>query len=182
MLRHPCNCCRWLILLNRWAGASFNFFSVLSGLYYLAELVEEYTVMTAKVNRIFNLIGNWLFSIHDDVLQVIRWMVIITLLVYICLFLFENLPTSLIACGIIAQVSIVWTWFLGFLIKSTHFMFGHDALRIGCLHISWLMINRWRIFAGCPSCPSFLVPLLLRLFGIIYPVGDNGKDRPSFKY
>jgi hypothetical protein len=45
--------------------------------------VEEYTVMTAKV---------------------IRWMVIATLLVYIGLFLFESLPTSLIVCGIIAQV------------------------------------------------------------------------------
>ena len=31
-------------------------------------------------------------------------MVIATLLVYIGLFLFENIPTSLIACGIIAQV------------------------------------------------------------------------------
>jgi len=78
----------WFLYCLSWASTvlqiCFVTLAIAAGLYYLAELVEEYTVMTAKV---------------------IRWMVICTLLVYICLFLFENLPTSLIACGIIAQVA-----------------------------------------------------------------------------
>ena len=102
LLRHPCNSCRWFLVHRRRLCTPFNVIitnSIFSGLYYLAELVEEYTVMTAKV--CFNPYMKFSTKFY---VQVIRWMVICTLLVYICLFLFENLPTSLIACGIIAQV------------------------------------------------------------------------------
>jgi len=58
--------------------------AIAAGLYYLAELVEEYTSLTAKV---------------------IRWMIITTLITYVCLFLFENLPTSMIVCGVVAQIA-----------------------------------------------------------------------------
>merc|ERR1712243_526868 len=37
--------------------------------------------------------------------KVIRWMLVFCLLIYIGLFLFENLPTSMVVCGIIAQVA-----------------------------------------------------------------------------
>jgi len=57
--------------------------AIAAGLYYLAELVEEYTVMTSKV---------------------IRWMIIFVILTYIGLFLFEDIPTSVVLCGILAQI------------------------------------------------------------------------------
>merc|ERR1712083_485012 len=83
-----------------------------------AELVEEYTVMTAKV---------------------IRWMVIITLLVYICLFLFENLPSGLIACGIIAQVAhlALLTSFPFFSVTSASFI----------LSVIMVLVNHYLAFS-----------------------------------
>ncbi|KAI5746334.1 hypothetical protein M8J77_002469 [Diaphorina citri] len=54
-----------------------------AGLYYLAELVEEYSVLAKKV---------------------IQWLIIITLLIYAGFFCFEDLPTILLICGVLAQV------------------------------------------------------------------------------
>ncbi|CAG2100209.1 unnamed protein product [Medioppia subpectinata] len=54
--------------------------SVAAGLYYLAELVEEFSVISAKV---------------------IKSTILLTLFIYLCLFLFEELPNSLIITGIV---------------------------------------------------------------------------------
>jgi len=78
----------WFLYLLSWISTvlqiCFVTLAIAAGLYYLAELVEEYTVMTAKL---------------------IRWMIVLVITTYICLFLFENVPTSLILCGLIAQVA-----------------------------------------------------------------------------
>merc|ERR1719188_2406977 len=37
--------------------------------------------------------------------KVIRWMIVMVIGIYICLFCFEDLPVSLILCGLIAQVA-----------------------------------------------------------------------------
>ena len=64
-------------------------------------------------------------------------MVIATLLVYIGLFLFENIPTSLIACGIIAQVlKLKWAILCNFVL-------------------------RWLIWLSSPPSPSSPSPLSL---------------------
>ncbi|CAG9772818.1 unnamed protein product [Ceutorhynchus assimilis] len=57
--------------------------SIAAGLYYLAELVEEYSSYAKKI---------------------IWWMNIIITLLYVLLWLFESFPSTLIACGILAQV------------------------------------------------------------------------------
>merc|ERR1711899_654937 len=62
----------------------FATLAIAAGLYYLAELVEEYTVYTAKVIKVLTL--------H-------------TFGIYICLFLFEELTTTMILLGIAAQIS-----------------------------------------------------------------------------
>ncbi|KAH6947614.1 hypothetical protein HPB50_020191 [Hyalomma asiaticum] len=54
-----------------------------AGLYYLAELVEEFTVMTGKIIRI---------------------LILVTLAIYIGLFVFEDFPTTMIGCGVLSQV------------------------------------------------------------------------------
>nr|XP_054766259.1 protein TEX261-like [Lytechinus pictus] len=59
-------------------SVSFNF-SLAAGLYYMAELVEEYTVMAAKC---------------------IKWLHIGTAAIYIGLILFEDLPYSLTFVGL----------------------------------------------------------------------------------
>ena len=70
---------------HRWFAMSRDFSSFVSsaaGLYYLAELVEEYTVMTARV---------------------IRWISTFTLVAYVGLFLFEDFTAAMVVCGIISQ-------------------------------------------------------------------------------
>nr|CAD7452482.1 unnamed protein product [Timema tahoe] len=59
-------------------------FSLAAGLYYLAELVEEFTVITKKI---------------------IWWVVLVTSLLYIGIFLFEELPLSMVVCGFISQIA-----------------------------------------------------------------------------
>ncbi|KAF5270440.1 hypothetical protein FQR65_LT05628 [Abscondita terminalis] len=58
--------------------------AIAAGLYYLAELVEEYTVVTKKI---------------------IWWMNLVTIIIYVMLWLFENFPTFIVICGILAQLS-----------------------------------------------------------------------------
>lgn len=61
----------------------FSVLAVAAGLYYLAELVEEFTVMTGKIIRI---------------------LILVTLAVYVGLFVFEDLPITIIGCGLLSQV------------------------------------------------------------------------------
>jgi len=70
----------WLALLIQ---LIFVILAVASGLYYLAELVEEYTVLAAKV---------------------IKCIIIATFVVYVLLLLFDDLPYSLIICGLLSQL------------------------------------------------------------------------------
>eukprot|EP00099_Drosophila_melanogaster_P008435 NP_001261152.1 uncharacterized protein Dmel_CG3500, isoform B [Drosophila melanogaster] len=56
--------------------------SIVAGLYYLAELAEEYTTAARKC---------------------ILFLISFTIFVYILLLLFEDLPWSLIICGLVAQ-------------------------------------------------------------------------------
>ncbi|KAI8490292.1 hypothetical protein Bbelb_320300 [Branchiostoma belcheri] len=56
--------------------------AIAAGLYYLAELVEEYTVLTAKVIKI---------------------MIICTTAVFIGLWLFEGMPFMMIGCGLVTN-------------------------------------------------------------------------------
>ncbi|KAK4883624.1 hypothetical protein RN001_006943 [Aquatica leii] len=58
--------------------------AIAAGLYYLAELVEEYTVVTKKI---------------------VWWMNLVTIIIYVLLWLFENFPTFIVICGILAQLS-----------------------------------------------------------------------------
>jgi len=78
----------WFLYCLSWVSTilqiCFVTLAIAAGLYYLAELVEEYTVMTAKV---------------------IRWMVLLTLATYLGLLCFESLPTTLIIGGLVAQVA-----------------------------------------------------------------------------
>ncbi|XP_049803931.1 protein TEX261 [Schistocerca nitens] len=78
----------WFFYLLSWFAllvqVCFVTVAVAAGLYYLAELVEEYTVASKKV---------------------IWWMIIGTLLIYIGFILFEDLPHTLTVCGIISQIS-----------------------------------------------------------------------------
>ncbi|GIY07207.1 protein TEX261 [Caerostris extrusa] len=77
----------WFLYLLSWVGLviqiSFIILSVAAGLYYVAELIEEYTVLTCRVIRI---------------------LILVTMAIYGGVFLFEDLTASMIICGIISQV------------------------------------------------------------------------------
>ncbi|TRY76746.1 hypothetical protein TCAL_08002 [Tigriopus californicus] len=57
--------------------------AIAAGLYYLAELVEEYTVLTARI---------------------IRWITWFTIIIYLGLYLFEDLTLTMTVCGLISQI------------------------------------------------------------------------------
>ncbi|KAF2904801.1 hypothetical protein ILUMI_01366 [Ignelater luminosus] len=63
---------------------AFATIAIAAGLYYVAELVEEYTVISKKI---------------------IWWMNTVTLMLFISLWIFEDFPTSLVICGLLAQIS-----------------------------------------------------------------------------
>uniref|UniRef100_T1JH68 Protein TEX261 n=1 Tax=Strigamia maritima TaxID=126957 RepID=T1JH68_STRMM len=77
----------WLLYILSWLSIliqiCFVTLSVAAGLYYLAELIEEFTVITCKA---------------------IKTVIMITIVIYIGLFLFEDLPVSLVICGAFSQV------------------------------------------------------------------------------
>ncbi|XP_056643439.1 protein TEX261 [Diorhabda carinulata] len=58
--------------------------AIAAGLYYLAELVEEYTSVAKKF---------------------IWWLNAFTFILYLSLWIFERFPTSMIVCGLLAQVT-----------------------------------------------------------------------------
>ncbi|XP_053406822.1 protein TEX261-like [Mercenaria mercenaria] len=76
----------WFLYLLSWIALSIQILvvtlSIAAGLYYLAELVEEYTVFTSKV---------------------IGYLIIFTTAVYVCLLLFEELPFTVILCGLLGN-------------------------------------------------------------------------------
>lgn len=77
----------WFLWMLSWISTAlqigFVTLAIAAGLYYLAELVEEYTVITAKI---------------------IKTLTSVTFVIYVCLFLFESFPTGLVVCGIVSQV------------------------------------------------------------------------------
>lgn len=77
--------------------------SIAAFLYYLAELVEEYTVITGKV---------------------IRYLIFVSLAIYVCLFLFEDFPMTLIICGILSQIMhlLILNTFPFFILTSPPFL------------------------------------------------------------
>lgn len=82
---------------------SFVILSVAAGLYYIAELIEEYTVFTCKI---------------------IRVLILVTLTIYGGLFLFEDFPASMMICGIASQVMhlLVLRTFPFFIVTSFPFI------------------------------------------------------------
>ncbi|XP_042222985.1 uncharacterized protein LOC121867214 isoform X1 [Homarus americanus] len=111
-----------------------------AALYYLAELVEEYTSTAAKV---------------------LRYWIWVTIGLYILLFMFESVPTSVILCGFISQLvhlSILRT-FPFFFLTSLPFILGFCSLSTttwhspSLLHITTQHLRCWHIlhyiFGSC---------------------------------
>eukprot|EP00096_Caligus_rogercresseyi_P013965 TRINITY_DN6527_c0_g1_i1.p1 TRINITY_DN6527_c0_g1~~TRINITY_DN6527_c0_g1_i1.p1 ORF type:complete len:202 (-),score=27.18 TRINITY_DN6527_c0_g1_i1:180-785(-) len=78
----------WFLYYLSWFSTLLHVFlavmTIAAGLYYLADFVEEYTMMTSKI---------------------IKWSVTGTLGLYVGLFLFEGFPTTLVLCGILSQLN-----------------------------------------------------------------------------
>lgn len=81
----------WFLYVLSWIALAIQIvvitLSIAAGLYYLAELVEEYTVYTRKV---------------------IKYLILSTTGVYVCLLLFEELPISSIVFGLLGNAAYFW--------------------------------------------------------------------------
>ncbi|XP_023346292.1 protein TEX261 [Eurytemora carolleeae] len=112
----------WFLYTLSWIATvlqvCFVTMAIAAGLYYLAELVEEFTAVAAKA---------------------IRYMVLLTLATYIGLFLFENMPLSMIVCGIVAQVS-----HLALLSSFPFFSFSSPAFLVSMLMV---LVNHYLAFS-----------------------------------
>lgn len=79
--------------------------SLAAGLYYIAEVVEEYTVVTAKV---------------------IRYIIYVTSVVYVGLYFFEKMPTQMILTGLLTNLDyfLVLSTFPNVSLTSFSFIMG----------------------------------------------------------
>lgn len=91
--------------------------AVAAGLYYLAELVEEYTVFAKRV---------------------ITWLVIITSIIYILFIFCDRLPWSMIFCGLLAQ------GMHGLIMSNFPYVKFMSVPFVGAF--SLLLINHWLAF------------------------------------
>ncbi|XP_061171295.1 protein TEX261-like isoform X2 [Saccostrea echinata] len=78
----------WFMYLLSWIALIIQIcvitLSVAAGLFYLAEIVEEYTVLTARI---------------------IKYMLIGTTVIFIGLLLFEDLPLYMIVVGLVGNIA-----------------------------------------------------------------------------
>lgn len=78
----------WFLYLLSWIALAIQIcvitLSIAAGLYYLAELVEEYTTFTAKI---------------------IRYLIIGTTSIFVGFLLFEDLPLTTIVCGLLGNAA-----------------------------------------------------------------------------
>ncbi|XP_013780078.1 protein TEX261-like isoform X1 [Limulus polyphemus] len=111
----------WFLYFLSWVATvvqlCFVVLAVAAGLYYLADIVEEYTVMTGKI---------------------IRFLILVTLCIYVCLFLFEDLPLSLILCGAANQIGHL------FILRTFPFFILTSAPFI--VTVALLVINHYLAF------------------------------------
>ncbi|KAJ8951904.1 hypothetical protein NQ318_019883 [Aromia moschata] len=101
--------------------------SIAAGLYYLAELIEEYTTIAKKV---------------------IWWMNSATLLLYILLWIFENFPASMVISGVLAQCS--------HFVILTNFPFVSFLTPGFLASAAFIVINHYLAFSYFVCVPSFL--------------------------
>ena len=92
------------------------FLFLAAGLYYLAELVEEYTVATGKIIRWITLVSirscsfrfSHIFSLEISLyiltVGLLNFILQITLFIYGCLFVFEDMTSTMVICGIVSQI------------------------------------------------------------------------------
>ena len=96
---------KWIFDIVFWIYFEFYIWIEFSaaGLYYLAELVEEYTVVAGKVIRWIIIVK--LISIHHFIsITDFLFMFQCSLVIYLCLFLFEPLPLTMIICGVASHI------------------------------------------------------------------------------
>ncbi|XP_062578148.1 protein TEX261-like [Saccostrea cucullata] len=99
----------WFMYLLSWIALVIQIcvitLSVAAGLFYLAEIVEEYTVLTAKI---------------------IKYMLIGTTVIFLGLLLFEDLPLYMIVLGLVGNIAyfFVLQTFPYFELMSPSFLFS----------------------------------------------------------
>ncbi|KAK2166441.1 hypothetical protein LSH36_39g11004 [Paralvinella palmiformis] len=112
----------WFMYVLSWAAMviqiCFITLSIAAGLYYLAELVEEYTVITARI---------------------IKYMIWATTGVYVGLLLFESMPISMTGIGLLTNV------LYGLVLKS--FPYFELTSPVFLSAIVFIVINHYMAFS-----------------------------------
>lgn len=105
----------WFLYVLSWISVVIHVcivtLAIAAALYYLAEIVEEYTVVTCKI---------------------IRYTILLILGIYCGLFLFEELPTSIVICGLVnhAAYLMILRTFPFFILTSLPFIGAFSLLMV----------------------------------------------------
>ncbi|ODN06218.1 hypothetical protein Ocin01_00456 [Orchesella cincta] len=111
----------WFLLCLSYVSVIFQFcfvsLAVASGLYYLAELVEEFVSTAAKI---------------------VKTLILITIGIYVGFLLFEDFPLLMTVCGLVAQIAHLYMMktFPYFILSSPAFI----------LMVTFLIINHYLAF------------------------------------
>lgn len=103
----------WFLYVLSWISVVIHVciitLAIAAALYYLAEIVEEYTVITCRI---------------------IRYTILLIIGIYCCMFLFEELPMSLILCGLVNQFAylMILRTFPFFILTSLPFIGAFSLL------------------------------------------------------
>lgn len=129
-----------------------------AGLYYLAELVEEFTVMTGKIIRII---------------------ILMTFAVYVGLFVFEDLPITLIGCGLLSQVMhlLVLRTFPFFNLYSVPFVSASALVIVN--HILAFNFFSYKAYAFSEVLAYFTICLWLVPFAFVVSLNANDSVLPT---
>ncbi|CAN8023874.1 unnamed protein product [Ixodes persulcatus] len=136
----------------------FIILAVAAGLYYVAELVEEFTVMTGKIIRI---------------------LILLTLAVYAGLFVFEDLPLTMIGCGVLSQVLhlLVLRSFPFFNLYSVPFLLASVLVVVN--HILAFSFFSGKVYAFSEVLAYFTICLWLVPFAFVVSLNANDSVLPT---
>lgn len=116
-------------------------FVLAAGLYYIAEIVEEYSVLAKKT---------------------ITALIAITSVIYILFVFFDKLPWSMVICGLVAQLMHAFIMTNFPFVKFVSFPFAGAVVMLLVNH--WLAFNyfssNWYQFSEV-----FAAPFTVQLFG-----------------
>ncbi|CAG0915748.1 unnamed protein product [Notodromas monacha] len=153
----------WFLYLLTWLSFAVQLcvvtLALAAGLYYLAELVEEFSVATGKT---------------------IRFLIWMTIVSYVMLFVFEDFPGSMVAAGFAAQVCHLLIMRTFPLVNVTSLPFIGALVLLGWNHYVAFSYFSSKYFALSEILTYFTLFMWLVPFALLVSLSANDNVLPSY--